>query len=82
MNSKHLQFLCLFISILAISSIKAQSLNNANKFWEAKNEKNIPLVQPLITPHNPFNILNYKLKINLYDNFIPPILKLIALLKP
>jgi aminopeptidase N len=25
-----------------------------------------------ITPHNPFNILHYKLDINLYDNFITP----------
>ena len=71
MNSKHLQFVYLFVSFLLVTTVKAQSQNNY-KIFEAKNGKNISMEQLLITPHNPFNILNYKLQIDLYNCFISP----------
>lgn len=39
-----------------------------------ENKINSPLMpgQIKITPHNPFNILNYKLNLDLYSNFISP----------
>ena len=72
MSLKRVQFLYLFISILLIITFEAKSQDNSYKFHESKSRKNIPLEQPLITPHNPFNILNYKLNIDLYNNFISP----------
>ena len=30
----------------------------------------------MITPHNPFNILHYKLNFDLYNNFLTPVSKI------
>jgi aminopeptidase N len=50
----------------------AQSESSGYKCFESKIRSQTILEQPLITPHNPFNILDYKLEMGLYNNFISP----------
>ena len=61
----------LFVLILPGAS-KPQTTDAGIKCAESRINSNSVLRNTLITPHNPFDILNYKLEMNLYDNFLSP----------
>ena len=69
MNLYKLYKFYLFVAIvLYVTYAKAQQQMNV----ETKIRSNATLMQSLITPKNPFDILNYKIEIDLYNNFVSP----------
>ncbi|HEY6436893.1 MAG TPA: hypothetical protein VIY47_09890, partial [Ignavibacteriaceae bacterium] len=60
--------------LLSIGNISlAQSMTGSEMCSEGKiNNVNIISDAIMITPHNPFNIIHYKLDFDIYDNFITP----------
>lgn len=50
----------------------AQNQSGSYRCFESKINNHLIPEQIKITPHNPFNIINYKLDMDLYSNFISP----------
>jgi aminopeptidase N len=68
----HSWLLLTFIILMFKGQIYAQPENGGYKCFENRTRSNVIYDQPLVTPHNPFNILDYHLEMDLYNNFISP----------
>ena len=68
----HYLFLLTFVISSIHGQINAQPESGGYNCYENRTRTNIIYDQPLVTPHNPFNILDYQLEMDLYNNFISP----------
>ena len=68
----HSWILLTLIILMVNGQVNAQPEYGGYKCFENRTRSNLDFDQPLVTPHNPFNILDYHLEMDLYNNFISP----------
>ena len=75
MNRKLVALLSIsFLSVFCLNTkLIAQTISGSEVCAQSKTSKIIFSIDGInITPHNPFDILHYKLNVDLYDNFLSP----------
>ena len=68
----HLFYFTLLIVFTVFGNNLSQTQSGSFKCSESRLKNSPILEKTMITPHNPFNVLNYKLEMDLYNNFISP----------